>query len=79
MQARHGTHPGKVARAVEHALLSPHPKTRYLVGADAMSAEHASSDGFPTTSRGHHPQDRGSVRAQRHLWQAGPMPLGRRG
>ena len=35
MQARHGTHPQKVARAVEHALLSPRPKTRYLVGADA--------------------------------------------
>jgi NAD(P)-dependent dehydrogenase (short-subunit alcohol dehydrogenase family) len=35
MQARHGTHPQRVARAVEHALLSPRPKTRYLVGADA--------------------------------------------
>ena len=35
MQDRHGASPGKVAKAVEHALLSPHPKTRYLVGTDA--------------------------------------------
>jgi NAD(P)-dependent dehydrogenase (short-subunit alcohol dehydrogenase family) len=36
MQERRGADPGKVAKAVEHALFSRHPKTRYLVGADAM-------------------------------------------
>ena len=35
MQDRHGASPEKVAKAVEHALLSPRPKTRYLVGTDA--------------------------------------------
>jgi len=35
MQDRHGANPGKVARAVEHALFSRRPKTRYLVGTDA--------------------------------------------
>lgn len=34
-QDRHGASPEKVAKAVEHALLSPRPKTRYLVGTDA--------------------------------------------
>lgn len=35
MQDKNGASPGKVARAVEHALFSPRPKTRYLVGIDA--------------------------------------------
>jgi hypothetical protein len=35
MQDRHGADPGKVARAVEHALFSRRSKTRYLVGTDA--------------------------------------------
>ena len=35
MQERNGVSPGKVARAVEHALFSARPKTRYLVGTDA--------------------------------------------
>lgn len=35
MQDRNGASPGKVARAVEHALFSPRPRTRYLVGTDA--------------------------------------------
>jgi NAD(P)-dependent dehydrogenase (short-subunit alcohol dehydrogenase family) len=34
-QDRQGADPGKVARAVEHALFSRHPRTRYLVGTDA--------------------------------------------
>ena len=35
MQERQGASPDKVAAAVEHALFSPRPKTRYLVGTDA--------------------------------------------
>jgi NAD(P)-dependent dehydrogenase (short-subunit alcohol dehydrogenase family) len=35
MQDRQGVGPEKVAQAVEHALFSPRPKTRYLVGTDA--------------------------------------------
>ena len=35
MQDRQGANPDKVAAAVEHALFSPRPKTRYLVGTDA--------------------------------------------
>src|SRR5215470_11668090 len=35
MQDRQGASPDKVAAAVEHALFSPRPKTRYLVGRDA--------------------------------------------
>jgi NAD(P)-dependent dehydrogenase (short-subunit alcohol dehydrogenase family) len=35
MQDRQGASPDKVAAAVEHALFSPRPKTRYLVGIDA--------------------------------------------
>jgi NAD(P)-dependent dehydrogenase (short-subunit alcohol dehydrogenase family) len=35
MQDRNGASPEKVARAVEHALFSSRPRTRYLVGADA--------------------------------------------
>ena len=35
MQDRQGVSPDKVAAAVEHALFSPRPKTRYLVGTDA--------------------------------------------
>jgi NAD(P)-dependent dehydrogenase (short-subunit alcohol dehydrogenase family) len=35
MQDRQGTSPDKVAAAVEHALFSPRPKTRYLIGTDA--------------------------------------------
>jgi NAD(P)-dependent dehydrogenase (short-subunit alcohol dehydrogenase family) len=35
MQDRHGANPSNVAKAVGHALLSPRPKTRYVVGADA--------------------------------------------
>ncbi len=35
MQDRQGADPRKVARAVEHALFSRRPKTRYLVGTDA--------------------------------------------
>ena len=35
LQDRRSANPGKVAKAVEHALLSPRPKTRYLVGTDA--------------------------------------------
>jgi len=35
MQERQGASPDKVAAAVERALLSPRPKTRYLVGTDA--------------------------------------------
>ena len=35
MQDRQGASPAKVAAAVEHALFSSHPKTRYLVGTDA--------------------------------------------
>ena len=35
LQDRHGIGPEKVARAVEHALFAPRPKTRYLVGLDA--------------------------------------------
>ena len=35
MQERDGADPDKVAVAVEHALSSRRPKTRYLVGADA--------------------------------------------
>jgi NAD(P)-dependent dehydrogenase (short-subunit alcohol dehydrogenase family) len=35
MQDRNSASPAKVARAVEHALFSPRPKTRYPVGADA--------------------------------------------
>ena len=34
-QDRHGARPDKVAKAVENALLSLRPKTRYLVGTDA--------------------------------------------
>jgi hypothetical protein len=33
--ARRAIPPDAVARAVEHALLAPRPKTRYLVGTDA--------------------------------------------
>ena len=36
MQDRHGAHPDKVAAAVEQALFSRRPKTRYLVGTDAQ-------------------------------------------
>lgn len=39
MQARRGANPGKVARAVEHALFSRRPKTRYLVGTDAKAQD----------------------------------------
>jgi NAD(P)-dependent dehydrogenase (short-subunit alcohol dehydrogenase family) len=35
MQDRQGVSPDKVAAAVEQALFSPRPKTRYLVGTDA--------------------------------------------
>ena len=35
MQDRQGADPGRVARAVEHALFARHPKARYLVGIDA--------------------------------------------
>ena len=35
MQDRQGVGPEKVAKAVEHALFSSRPKTRYLVGTDA--------------------------------------------
>ena len=35
MQARRGVAPDQVARAVEHALFSARPKTRYPVGPDA--------------------------------------------
>lgn len=35
MQARRGVSPDRVARAVEHALFSTHPRTRYPVGPDA--------------------------------------------
>ena len=35
-QNRRGIPPEKVARAVEHALTSSRPRTRYLVGADAQ-------------------------------------------
>jgi NAD(P)-dependent dehydrogenase (short-subunit alcohol dehydrogenase family) len=35
MQARQGIGPEKVAVVVEHALNSPRPKSRYLVGKDA--------------------------------------------
>ena len=35
MQERQGASPDKVAAAVEHALFSSRPKTRYLVGIDA--------------------------------------------
>jgi NAD(P)-dependent dehydrogenase (short-subunit alcohol dehydrogenase family) len=35
MQDRQGVSPDKVAAAVEHALFSRRPKTRYLVGTDA--------------------------------------------
>jgi len=35
MQDRHGADPGKVARAVEHALFARRPKPRYPVGVDA--------------------------------------------
>ena len=35
MQARRGVPPEQVAKAVEHALFSPRPKTRYPVGPDA--------------------------------------------
>jgi NAD(P)-dependent dehydrogenase (short-subunit alcohol dehydrogenase family) len=35
MQDRQGVSPDKVAAAVEHALFSARPKTRYLVGTDA--------------------------------------------
>lgn len=35
MQDRQGIEPDKVARAVEHALFSTHPRTRYPVGIDA--------------------------------------------
>jgi NAD(P)-dependent dehydrogenase (short-subunit alcohol dehydrogenase family) len=35
MQDRQGVSPDKVAAAVEHALFSSRPKTRYLVGTDA--------------------------------------------
>jgi NAD(P)-dependent dehydrogenase (short-subunit alcohol dehydrogenase family) len=35
MQDRQGVSPDKVAAAVEHALYSARPKTRYLVGTDA--------------------------------------------
>jgi NAD(P)-dependent dehydrogenase (short-subunit alcohol dehydrogenase family) len=35
MQDRQGVSPDKVAAAVEHALFSPRPKTRYVVGTDA--------------------------------------------
>jgi NAD(P)-dependent dehydrogenase (short-subunit alcohol dehydrogenase family) len=37
MQDRHGASPDKVAAAVEQALFSSRPKTRYLVGADARA------------------------------------------
>ena len=36
MQDRQGASPDKVAAAVEHALFSRRPKTRYLVGTDAL-------------------------------------------
>jgi NAD(P)-dependent dehydrogenase (short-subunit alcohol dehydrogenase family) len=35
IQDRRSANPSKVAKAVEHALLSPRPKTRYYVGTDA--------------------------------------------
>jgi NAD(P)-dependent dehydrogenase (short-subunit alcohol dehydrogenase family) len=35
MQDRQGIQPDRVASAVEHALFSKHPRTRYLVGIDA--------------------------------------------
>ena len=35
MQDRQGASPDRVAAAVEHALFSPRPRTRYLVGTDA--------------------------------------------
>ncbi len=35
MQARRGVPPEEVAKAVEHALFAPRPRTRYLVGTDA--------------------------------------------
>jgi NAD(P)-dependent dehydrogenase (short-subunit alcohol dehydrogenase family) len=35
MQDRQGVGPERVAKAVEHALFSRHPRTRYLVGTDA--------------------------------------------
>jgi NAD(P)-dependent dehydrogenase (short-subunit alcohol dehydrogenase family) len=35
MMDRQGIQPDKVARAVEHALCSRHPRTRYVVGFDA--------------------------------------------
>ena len=35
VQARRGIPADRVARAVEHALFSSHPKTRYPVGIDA--------------------------------------------
>jgi NAD(P)-dependent dehydrogenase (short-subunit alcohol dehydrogenase family) len=35
LQARRGIPPEEVARAVEHALFSPRPRTRYPVGVDA--------------------------------------------
>ena len=35
MQDRNAADPQRVARAVEHALFSPRPRTRYVVGTDA--------------------------------------------
>ena len=35
MQDKHGIDADRVAAAVEHALFSSRPKTRYLVGRDA--------------------------------------------
>ncbi|MGO8960656.1 MAG: SDR family oxidoreductase [Streptosporangiaceae bacterium] len=35
LQDRHGADPQRVAEAVEHALFSPRPKARYLIGTDA--------------------------------------------
>ncbi|MGH9028222.1 MAG: SDR family oxidoreductase [Acidimicrobiales bacterium] len=37
MQDRQGVSPYKVAKAVEHALFSSRPKTRYVVGVDAKA------------------------------------------
>ena len=62
MQDRQGVSPGKVAAAVEHALFSARPKTRYLVGTDDSGTGPAGPLAARPAARGDHPPVRRAVR-----------------